>query len=275
MLFGQFGFGQFGDFRAPCVRTIDALRPALSDRPFPTILAILPFDLNLDPPNLDLDLDPDPHFPETFTAPRAMLSTPTAESAESSLASPLERLPDFGFTEKGCPRRARTQIDLTLLAIEALNLKGTHDILSLAKQLELSSVLPNRVTLWRIRNTNPLRRFSRRRPMRLEEAKALATIACHIARRLNIVIRQLLAEAVKLRAADRPYSDSPHLARYLERFRAHFRSRMNARRAAIALYDTSEKLDDLAIDLLGKLLFCTGTAGLQRFWTSLFNGEIS
>ncbi|MGD1900705.1 MAG: DUF3038 domain-containing protein [Geitlerinemataceae cyanobacterium] len=201
-----------------------------------------------------------------------MLSTPTAESAP---ASPLERLPDFDLTDKGCPRRARTQLDLTLLAIEAINLKGTHDILSLADRLGFGAIVPNRVTLWRIRNTNPLRRFSRRRPMSLEEAKVLTAIACHITRRMNVVIRQLLAEAIKLRAKGRPYDDSPHLAHYLERFRAHFRSRMNARRAAIALYDTNDKLDALAIELLGKLLFCTGTAGLQRFWASLFNGEIS
>jgi len=25
---------------------------------------------------------------------------------------------------------------------------------------------------------------------------------------------------------------------------------------------------------LGQLLFCTGTAGMQRFWISLFDGEV-
>jgi hypothetical protein len=200
---------------------------------------------------------------------------PPTPTAETSIASPLDRLPDFNLADRGCPRRTRTQIDLTLLAIEALNLKGTHDILSLTQQLDLTRIIPNRVVLWRIRNTNPLRRLNRRRDMTIDEAKALTIIACHIARRLNLVIRQLLAEAVKLRDRGKPYSDNPHLARYLERFRVHFRSRMNPRRAAIMLYETDDKLDDLAIDLLSKLLFCTGTSGLQRFWVSLFNGEIS
>jgi len=28
------------------------------------------------------------------------------------------------------------------------------------------------------------------------------------------------------------------------------------------------------LNLLSKLLFCTGTAGMQRFWVSLFDGEV-
>lgn len=200
---------------------------------------------------------------------------PPTPTADPSIASPLDRLPDFDLADRGCPRRTRTQIDLVLLAIEALNLKGTHDILSLIRQLELTSIIPNRVALWRVRCTNPLRRLSRRRAMTIDEGKALTIIACHIARRLNLVIRQLLGEAVKLRDRGKPYSDNPHLGRYLERFRVHFRSRMNPRRAAIMLYDTDDKLNDLAIELLTKLLFCTGTSGLQRFWVSLFNGELS
>jgi hypothetical protein len=49
---------------------------------------------------------------------------------------------------------------------------------------------------------------------------------------------------------------------------------MNPRRAGVMAYSSNEKLDALAMDLLRKLLFCTGTAGMQRFWISLFDGEI-
>jgi len=61
---------------------------------------------------------------------------------------------------------------------------------------------------------------------------------------------------------------------YLERFRAHFRARMNPRRAGVLAYTADEKLNELALSLLGKLLFCTGTFGMQRFWMSLFDGEV-
>ncbi|NET73308.1 MAG: DUF3038 domain-containing protein, partial [Sphaerospermopsis sp. SIO1G2] len=42
-----------------------------------------------------------------------------------------------------------------------------------------------------------------------------------------------------------------------ERFRAHFKSRMNSRRSVLLTLNSDEKLDELAIDLLAKLLFCT------------------
>ena len=71
-----------------------------------------------------------------------------------------------------------------------------------------------------------------------------------------------------------PLEQNLSLADYLERFRAHFRARMNPRRSLVVAYGSDEKLNELALNLLGKLLFCTGTAGMQRFWNSLFDGEV-
>jgi hypothetical protein len=49
---------------------------------------------------------------------------------------------------------------------------------------------------------------------------------------------------------------------------------MNYRRSGVIALNSDDKLDELAINLLGKLLFCTGTAGMQRYWISLFDGEV-
>jgi hypothetical protein len=50
---------------------------------------------------------------------------------------------------------------------------------------------------------------------------------------------------------------------------------MNKRRAKVSVYNTDdEKLNELALSLLAQLLFCTGTSGMQRFWMSLFDGEV-
>lgn len=187
----------------------------------------------------------------------------------------LDSLPDPPVADGICPRRARQQIDLILLAIEALDLGGSEALLSVAKEMELQGIVKNRVALWRLRGTNPLRRNSQRRPLSLKEGKALVLIACHLARRLTVVIRQLLLAYQQL--SDRQLSLEHHfrLSEYLERFRAHFRSRMNPKRAGVIAYSTDEKLNELAITLLKQLLFCTGTAGTQRFWSSLFDGEIS
>jgi hypothetical protein len=198
-------------------------------------------------------------------------NSPPAQSTPlilDSLASPF-------ISEHGCPRRTRLQIDLMLLAIEALDLKGSEAFLAVAKELELDEIIQNRVMLWRLRSTNPLRRFSQRRPLKVEEAKALVLIACHLARRLTVLIRQLLMDYQQLRDKQIPLDHHLRLSDYLERFRAHFRSRMNPRRSGVIAYNNDEKLNQLALDLLAKLLFCTGTSGMQRFWISLFDGEVA
>ena len=172
------------------------------------------------------------------------------------------------------PRRARLQIDLILLTIEALDLGGSEAILTLAAELELQDIIKNRVNLWRLRSTNPLRSYSQRRTLSVVEAKALVTIASYLARRMTVLIRQLLLAYQQLSEKQLSMEHHFRLSDYLERFRKHFRSRMNPRRSGVIAYSSDAKLNELAITLLAQLLFCTGTAGMQRFWSSLFDGEI-
>lgn len=187
----------------------------------------------------------------------------------------LEALPDFDIVNEACPRRARVQLDLLLLAIEALDLSGSEAFLKVSRELELQGVVKSRVGLWKLRSTNPLRRFSQRDPLSLAEGKALTLIICHQARRLTVMIRQLLLAQQQLRDKQLSYEHSFPLATYLSRFRTHFRARMNPNRAAVMAYSTDDSLNELAITLLGQLLFCTGTAGVQRLWASLFDGEVA
>jgi hypothetical protein len=195
-------------------------------------------------------------------------ANPLDSSTVPSLPLMLESLPNPPVDERACPQRVRLQIDLMLLAIEALELGGSELFLAIAQELELQDIVKNRVNLWRMRCTNPLRRSHARRDLSLLEAKALVVIAADLARRLTAVIRQLLLTYQQMR------EQNLRLSNYLERFRSHFRSRMNPRRSGVLAYNSPEKLDELALTLLQQLLFCTGTAGMQRLWISLFDGEV-
>ncbi|BAY62849.1 hypothetical protein NIES22_29250 [Calothrix brevissima NIES-22] len=200
--------------------------------------------------------------------------TPFNSPPPPSLPMILDTLPDPATEGQGCPRRTRVQIDLILLAIEALELGGSEAILAFADELDLKGIIKDRVNLWRMRSSNPLRRAHMRRPLSIMEAKALVVIACYIARRLTVVIRQLLMIYQQMNEKQLPLEQNLRLSNYLERFRTHFRSRMSSRRSGVLALNSDQKLDELAIDLLGQLLFCTGTAGMQRFWISLFDGEV-
>jgi Protein of unknown function (DUF3038) len=202
----------------------------------------------------------------------ATLATPAVSTSPAPFI--LDNLPHIPLETTGCPRRTKLEIDLLLLALEALELGGAEHMLGMAKELELEGIIKNRTTLWRLRSTNPLRRAHSRRILRIDEAKALVIIGCQLARRLTVTIRQLLLEHQQLSDKSLPPECNFRLSEYLDLFRAHFRSRMNPRRSLVIAYADDDKLNELGIDLLGKLLFCTGTAGMQRFWISLFDGEL-
>jgi hypothetical protein len=171
----------------------------------------------------------------------------------------LSNLPDVMGEAGECPRRTRAQLDLLMLAIEALDLTGSEAILAVAEELELQSVIKNRAALWRLRSTNPMRKMSQRRGMSLPEAKAL---------------RQLVQEQQSVELETITPESNPRLADYLDRYKSLFRSRMHPRRT-VALYDSDAALNRLALEQLSRLLFCTGTSGMQRLWISLFDGEVA
>jgi len=200
----------------------------------------------------------------------------TTLNNSTSVAIPmiLDTLPDPAIAGQGCPRKTRLQIDLLLLAIEALELGGSEAILNFAQELDLQGIIKNRVNLWRMRSSNPLRRAHIRRPLTILEAKALVVIVCYLARRLTVAIRQMLSIYQQLYEKQIPFEQNLRLGNYLERFKTHFKSRMNNRRIGLLALTSDERIDELALELLGKLLFCTGTAGMQRLWISLFDGEV-
>ena len=191
-------------------------------------------------------------------------------------ASILNTLPDISLPSKRCSPGTQQQIDLLLLALEALELGASEQMLAIARQLNVDSIIKNRVNLWRLRCSNPWRRSYTREDLTLNQAKALVIVAGYRAKDLMVNIRQLLLAEQQMREKNLPIDNHFRLSEYLERFRAHFRSRMNSRRAKVSAYIASEEqLNELALSLLNKLLFCTGTRGIQRVWFSLFDGEVA
>lgn len=216
-------------------------------------------------------------LPVSMNDPVSVMPNPSPPELSTS-AQPylLRNLPDILPEGKAFPRRAQQQIDLLLLALEALELGGSELMLASAKRLELDGIITNRVALWRLRCSNPWRRSHTHRDLTSTQAKALVLIVGDRAKQLTALLRQLLLAEQQVRGRQLPFDNHFRLSEYLERFRAHFKSRMNSRRVRVMLYNQSKQdLNELALDLLKKLLFCTGTVGTQRLWVSLFDGEVS
>ena len=212
---------------------------------------------------------------ETHNPPSANeLNAPALSSpAELNPTPLLAKLPNPPGLEI-CPRRARWQLDLLLMALESLDLTASETMLQIIRDLNLTVMIPNRVVLWLLRSTNPFRNLAQRIPMPLDEGKVLAVMICDLARRQTALLRQLVFVIPQLEQQNLDYSAYGPLAEYLERFRRNFRKRMNLNRSSLLIYRDAAKLNELGIKLLPQLLFCTGTGGLLRLWVSLFDGEI-
>lgn len=203
---------------------------------------------------------------------------PDPSPSDSSTEQPylLRNLPDILPEGKAFPRRAQQQIDLLMLALEALELGGSELMLASSKRLKLDAIVTNRIVLWRLRCSNHWRRSHTHQNLTTDQAKALVLIIGDRSKQLTALLRQLLLAEQQVRNRQLPFDNHFRLSQYLERFRAHFKSRMNSRRVKVMLYNQSKtELNELAIDLLKKLIFCTGTVGVQRLWVSLFDGEVS
>ena len=200
--------------------------------------------------------------------------------SESSLSTVhhfevLDRLANISLVNQDCSPRIQQNIDLLLLAVEALELGASERMLAAIRDLKLTEIISGRVALWRSRCSNPWRRSYTRDILTADQARVLIIIATLRAKDLEPLIRHLIDSEYQMKEKNLPLENHFMLSEYLERFRVHFRSRMNARRTKVSLYIANEsELNRLALNLLHKLLFCSGTKGLERIWFSLFDGEL-
>jgi hypothetical protein len=186
----------------------------------------------------------------------AILSVPLKFSGDGSEAS---------------PRTICMDLDNLLLAIESIDLSAVEMMLIVVEQLNLQSVVPNRVTLWRMRSANPLRKQYQKDALSWDGAKALTSICCAMSRILANYVRLLVNTQQQVYenkiAALGLEQNQAFLDGYVERFRANYHSRM---RSPLPL--NNDEIQDLAQQLLTQLLFCGGVAGEARLWHTLLQG---
>ncbi len=161
----------------------------------------------------------------------------------------------------------KAQLDLVLLGLEALAGIGSEAMLQAAVDLNLESVVSDRVGLWRLRQSNPLRKSSGgRKKLDVEEARALVLIICHLARGHQELIRR----AVSLLEQMAEQNSEPHraalLGDYLDKFSNTYQERMEQGENV-----SPEQLTQLALKLLIDLLFYSGPNGHRRLWLALLD----
>lgn len=163
----------------------------------------------------------------------------------------------------------KAQLDLVLLALEALTGLGSEAMLAAAESLQLSDLLSDRVNLWRLRQASPLRKGQGRKKLDVDEARALVLISCHLAVNHRDTIRQAVAHLEKALANHQPPHRIALLGDYLDAFSNAYQERMEA--------DTTSTPDEhnaLALKLLVDLLFYSGQGGARKLWLALIDRSL-
>jgi Protein of unknown function (DUF3038) len=164
----------------------------------------------------------------------------------------------------------KAQLDLVLLALETIANISSEAILQAATELNLESFVADRVALWRLRQSSPLRKGQGgRKKLDIEEARALVLICCHLAKRHHELIRRAVALLEQLTEQNREPHQAALLGDYLDSFHNTYQDRMEDSANA-----SPETLTQLALKLLIDLLFYGSTNGSRRLWLALLERSL-
>lgn len=178
----------------------------------------------------------------------------------------LEMLPLAGQPDPSQLDNIKAQLDLVLLALEALANIGSEAILQAATELNLAAVVADRVALWRLRQSSPLRKGQGRKRLDVEEARSLVLIICHLAKQQQELVRRAVALLEQLTEQNREPHQVALLGDYLDSFSNAYKERMEDGENT-----PQTQLTQLALRLLIDLLFYSSPSGARRLWLALMD----
>lgn len=185
----------------------------------------------------------------------------------SSAPASLEVLAPLRQPDPSQLDNIKAQLDLVLLALEALVGIGSEAMLHAATELNLESMVADRVALWRLRQSSPLRKGQGgRKKLDVEEARALVLISCHLAKHDQELIRRAVALLEQMAEQNREPHQTALLGDYLDRFHNLYQERMED-----GDHVSPQILTQLALKLLIDLLFYSAQNGPRRLWLALLD----
>ena len=79
-----------------------------------------------------------------------------------------------------------------MIILETIDLNGIQSLYSLANKLNLIETFPSKVTIWKLRNSNPLRKSYINNNIKLDEFNALTRLAVEMSKYLYPIISNIL-----------------------------------------------------------------------------------
>ena len=163
------------------------------------------------------------------------------------------------------PRQSIEKLDLLLLILETIDLNGIQSFFSVSNKLNLNDILPNKVTIWKLRNNNPLRKSYVNNNIKPEEFDALIKITVEMSRYLYPYIREILKSKEDLEKNAVIWND------FNERFIDLIKERFNLESIRVKKLLNQTKNDEIIIRSLLTLSLCISNQGHQKLKNFLIN----
>jgi len=129
----------------------------------------------------------------------------------------------------------------------------------------LNDVLPNKITIWKLRNNNPLRKSYVNNNIKLEEFDALIKITVEMSRYLYPYMREIL------QSKEDPEQNSVIWNDFNQRFIELINERFNLNSVRVKKLLNLTGNDEILIKSLLTLSLCISNQGYQKLKNFLFN----
>ncbi|WP_319420677.1 DUF3038 domain-containing protein [Pleurocapsa sp. FMAR1] len=164
----------------------------------------------------------------------------------------------------------KSYLDLAILALEAIANISSEAIIEAAKDLNLESIVGERLTLWRLRASNPLRKSTgKRKKLDVEEARSLVLIICYLANQHQELLRRAVSLLEQTAEQNKTPRQTALLEKYLDKFINYYHERINDSDTL-----SIESLSELAWKLLISLLFYSSNNGHCLLWVAIFDATL-
>ena len=151
------------------------------------------------------------------------------------------------------------------MALETIDLNGAESLYSLSSELNLNGILPNKVTIWKLRNNNPMRNSFNNNNIKFDEFEALIKLTAEMAKFLYPYIRQILQSSDDLIRNPKAWNEFKN--RYIELISERFNTNsMKVKR----LLDPKIN-DEVFIKIILTLALCISDDGFLKLRSTLLN----
>ena len=151
------------------------------------------------------------------------------------------------------------------MILETIDLNGSNSLYALSNRLNLNYVLPNKISIWKLRNNNPLRKAYINNNIKLEEFDALIKITVEMSKYLYPYIREILQSKENSKMNSVIWDD------FHKRFKELIIERFNVNSIRVRKLLNQTENDEIIVNSLLTLSFCISMRGYEKLKNFLLN----